>query len=164
MDASIKRINKEKLDYIAKLDETGLKNYIAILIKKYYIAYLQEDEQKCFNLWQQLNEIIYLFEDDFENLDGYINQCMVTTANNTIERLLTRESKLHQPFIVDSLANPNGFDGLAKAMDKSRRLYMLDKEDKSNIRYLHSMMKVGATIDDDMMDLINTVYDSINNK
>lgn len=160
MDSTIKKINQQKLDFITNLDEDSLKNYIKILVRKYYIAYLQDDEQKCANYWKQIHETTYIFENEFDNLDRFINQCMVTTANHTIERLLARESKLHPPYIDDDLTNPKGLSNLVKAFDDSRKRYQMDKKNKLYITSLHDMMVVGGIIDENMVELVDNIYNS----
>ena len=160
MDSTIRKVNQQKIDYITNLDESGLKNYINILVRKYYIAYLQDDEQKCANYWKQIHETTQIFENEFDNLDRYINQCMVTTANHTIERLLARESKLHPPYMDDDLTNPKGLSNLTKAFQNGRKKFHKDNENKKHIASLHDMMVVGATIDENMVELVDNIYNS----
>ena len=160
---SLKKLNQEKLQYIANLSEDGVAMLIDGTVKKYYHAYVSGDEIKFNNAWNSLKEIIYIFQDEYDNIYDCINFCMVKYSNLIVKNSLKRDFELYAPVDVDFSKDSNAWNSLASMIKNSMDL-RIDGVDKVNLRNLKRMCVIGETIDEDMVELVNALCDSFNIK
>lgn len=162
MVESLKTINQDKLEIIANLSTDGVMNLIDNIVKKYYLAYVENDLDKCNSTLMFIHDVVYMFEDDVDLLEQYVNCSMLKNANIIIGALFERDVDLN-PFVEVSVESHDGFNGLAESIRNSLQM-KIDKVDKVNIKNLHDMCVVGGTIDEDLVDIVNALYDSFNRK
>ena len=154
-----KKLNQEKLQAIANLSEDGVAILIDGTVRKYYHAYVNGDETKFNNAWNSLKEIIYMFQDDYDNIHDYINFCMVKYSNLIVKNSLKRDFELYAPFDVNFSNDSNAWNSFAAMIRNSMDL-RIDGVDKVNLRNLKSMCVIGETVDEDMVELVNALCDS----
>lgn len=156
---SLKSLNQEKLQIIANLSEDGVAMLIDGTVRKYYHAYVSNDETNFANAWNSLKEIIFMFQDEYPNIYAYINYCMVLYSNLIVKNSFKRDFELKAPFDVDFSNDANAWNGLA-TMIKNSMATRIDGVDKANLRNLKSMCVAGATVDEDMVELVDALCDS----
>lgn len=159
---SLKSINQDKLEVIANLSIKGVMNLIDNIVKKYYLAYINNDADKCKSTLSFIHDIVYMFEDDVDLLEQYVNYCMLNNANFIVATLFERDIELN-PFVEVEVQSNDGFNGLKHAIRDSLNM-KIDNVDKVNIKYLHDRCVVGGTIDEDILDSVTALYDSFNSK
>lgn len=160
---SLKKLNQEKLQVIANLSEDSLAMLIDGTVRKYYLAYVNGDETNFNNAWNSLKEIIFMFQDEFDNIYVYINYCMVKYSNLIVKNSFKRDFELYAPFDVDFSNGSNSWNGLASMIRNTMDL-RIDGADKVNLRNLKDMCVVGATVDEDMVELVNALCESFSIK
>ena len=65
-----------KKDVIKNLSKDKLKQYIMYLTKKYYVSYIEGDEDTFNNTLEHLNEVSNQYGLTYVNLQGYIFFCL----------------------------------------------------------------------------------------
>ncbi|MBR2651743.1 hypothetical protein IKD48_03050 [bacterium] len=155
---SLNKINQEKLEVIAKLDENGVAMLIERTVKKYYHAYVYGDELKFNKAWNSLKEIIEMFEDDYLTIYDFINYCMCKYSNLIVENAIKRDFELYNPFHVE-FQNDMYANTLSASIKRSLDL-RIDGVDKHNLRTLKEMCVAGETIDEDMVKLVDALCES----
>lgn len=159
---SYKKLNQEKMQLISNLSENGVAKLIDGTVKKYFNAYLNNDENNFNNTWIALKEIIVMFEDDYQTIYDYINYCMCKYAIMIVENTIKRDVELYAPFGVEfgSDMNMNSFSASVKRSLALR----VDGTDKLNLRNLKDMCVVGVTVDEDIVELVDALCESFNVK
>ena len=155
---SLNKINQEKLEIIANLDEDGLAKLIERTVKKYYHAYVSGDEIKFNKTWNSLKEIIEMFEDDYLTIYDFINYCMCKYSNLIVETTIKRDFGLYAPFHVE-FQNDINANTLSASIKRSLDL-RIDGVDKHNIRILKEKCVAGETVDEDMVKLVDALCES----
>ena len=155
---SLNKLNQEKLEVIANLDEDGVAKLIDGTVRKYFHAYVNNDEIKVNKTWNSLKEIIAMFEDDYMTIYDYINYCMCKYSFLIVENTFKRDFKLYAPFEVE-FKNDMYANTLSASIKRSLDL-RIDGVDKANLRNLKDACVVGATVDEDMVELVNALCES----
>lgn len=155
---SYKRLEQEKLQIIADLSDDGVAKLIDSTIKKYYQAYIDGDKSKFNNAWFTLKEVIVMFEDEYHGLYEYINHCMCKYANLVIESGFKRDFELYAPFGVEFKSNAN-FNNLSASIKRSIAV-KIDSVDRINIKNLHDLVSSDESVNEDIVELVNALYDS----
>lgn len=156
------QIKQDELNVIANLSEDGLMHMLDKLSKKYYKAFMDNDVAKCKSTIAFINDIVYMFEDDMMYLPQYINSCMLKNANFILKTIYKSDYDLEyfDEVEVESLV---GLNSLSSSIRRSLKM-KIDNVDKVNIKNLHDMCVVGETVDENMVELVNALYDSFNSK
>ena len=162
MVESLNKINQDKLEIIANLSITGVMNLIDNMVKKYYLAYVDNDADKCKSTFAFIHDVVYMFEDDVDLLEQYVNYSMLNNANFIVATLFERDMELN-PFVEVEVQSSDGFNGLANAIKNSLNL-KIDNIDKVNIKNLHQMCNDDPTINAEIMELVDALYSSFNKK
>ena len=160
MVESFNKINQDKLDVVADLSIDGVMNLIDNMVKKYYLAYVDNDVDKCKSALTFIHDVVYMFEDDVDLLEQYVNYSMLNNANFIVATLFEREMELN-PFVEVEVQSSDGFNGLAHAIRSSLNM-KIDKVDKVNIMNLHQMCKDDPTINAEIVEIVDALYDSFN--
>ena len=162
MVESLNKINQDKLEIIANLSIDGVMNLIDNMVKKYYLAYVGNDADKCKSTLTFIHDIVYMFEDDVDLLEQYVNYSMLNNANFIVATLFERDMELN-PFVEVEVQSSDGFNGLANAIKNSLNM-KIDNIDKVNIKNLHQMCKDDPTMNAEIMELVDALYSSFNKK
>ena len=159
---SLKNIDNEKLEIISKWNKNELMVFIDKLTKRYYKAYVDNDVDKCKSTIAFIQDIVFMFEDDMVYLPQYINSCMLKNANFILRTIYKSDYDLeyYDEVEVESLV---GLNNLSSSIRRSLKM-KIDKVDKVNLKNLHDMCVVGETVDENMVELVNALYDSFNSK
>ena len=155
---SLNKLNQEKLQVIANLSEDGVAKLIDRTVSKYFQAYVSGDELKFNKTWNSLKEIIVMFEDDYITIYDYINYCMCKYAYLIVENTFKRDFELYAPFEVEFQDDMNA-NSLSASIKRSLDL-RIGRDDKVNLRNLKSVCVVGATVDEDMVEIVNALCES----
>lgn len=158
---SYEKLNQQKLEVIAKLSKPGLMQYIDKLSRKYYNAFINGDAESCNATLKDLEDIVYMFDDEMDNLHYYVNYSLLKHANIIIKTLYKTNHEL-DCFEVD-MDSINKFGNLSQSIRRSL-LLKIENVDKVNIKHLHEMCVVGGTIDENMVEIVNALYYSFNSK
>ena len=156
------QIKQDELNVIANLSEDGLMHMLDKLSKKYYKAFMDNDVDKCKSTIAFIHDIVFMFEDDVNYLPQYINSCMLKNANFILKTIYKSDYDLefYDEVEVESLV---GLNSLSSSIRRSLKM-KIDKVDKVNLKNLHDMCVVGETVDENMVELVNALYDSFNSK
>ena len=155
---SLNKLNQEKLQVVANLSEDGVAKLIDGTVKKYFHAYISGDELKFVKSWNALKELIVMFEDDYLTIYDYINYCMCKYSNLIVESVFKSDFELYAPFDVE-FKNDIYANTLSASIKRSLDL-RIDSVDKVNLRNLKDICVVGATVDEDMVELVNALCES----
>lgn len=99
------QINRDEL--ITGLDEDELKRKILMLTKSHYISYLNNDEKLYYNTVNILEFIAEIYSsvndktDYYNNINNFINYCMVLSINEILSHLIKRDLNLKEPYFTD---------------------------------------------------------------
>lgn len=154
---SLNKLNNEKLELISKFNEKELMLLIDRLAKKYYSDYLDGNDAKCKSTIGFIEDIVFMFEDDMDFLHQYINFSFLKHANIVIKTLYKNGDIF------------NGFDLEVESIDPTFSLsasirnsfkVKIDKFDKVNIKHLHDIVVNDENMDDNVVELVNALYDS----
>lgn len=162
MVESLNRINQDKLEVIANLSINGVMNLIDNVVKKYYLAYVDNDIAKCKSTLMFINDVVYMFEDDVDLLEQYVNYCMLKNANSIVATLFERDVKLN-PFVEVDVASTGAFKNLSQSIRDSLKV-KIDKVDKLNIKNLHDLCSSDETVNAEIVELVDALYYSFNKK
>ena len=154
------QIKQDELNVIANLSEDGLMHMLDKLSKKYYKAFMDNDVDKCKSTIAFIHDIVFMFEDDVNYLPQYINSCMLKNANFILKTIYKSDYDLefYDEVEVESLV---GLNSLSSSIRRSLKM-KIDKVDKVNLKNLHDMCVVGEIVDENMVELVNALYDSFN--
>ena len=100
-----------------------------------------------------------MFQDEYGSIYGYINYCMILYLNLIVKTTIKRDMELQAPFDVDFTNDSNSWNSLA-TMIKNSMATRIDSVDKVNLRNLKDMCVAGATVDEDMVELVDALCDS----
>lgn len=162
MVESLNKINQDKLEIIANLSIDGVMNLIDNMVKKYYLAYVDNNADKCKSTLTFIHDIVYMFEDDVDLLEQYVNYSMLNNANFIVATLFERDMELN-PFVEVEVQSSDGFNGLANAIKNSLNV-KIDKVDKVNIKNLHDLCASDGTVSAEIVELVDALYSSFNKK
>ena len=162
MVESLNRINQDKLEVIANLSINGVMNLIDNVVKKYYLAYVDNDVTKCKSTLMFINDVVYMFEDDVDLLEQYVNYSMLKNANSIVATLFERDVKLN-PFVEVDVASTGAFKNLSQSIRDSLKV-KIDKVDKLNIKNLHDLCSSDETVNTEIVELVDALYNSFNTK
>lgn len=162
MVESLNRINQDKLEVIANLSINGVMNLIDNVVKKYYLAYVDNDIAKCKSTLMFINDVVYMFEDDVDLLEQYVNYSMLKNANSIVATLFERDVKLN-PFVEVDVASTGAFKNLSQSIRDSLKV-KIDKVDKLNIKNLHDLCSSDETVNAEIVELVDALYYSFNKK
>ena len=158
---SLKKVNDAKLDYIESLSETGLEQLLNTLIKKYYQAYLDNDVDKLQSTLSFIEDIELIVEDKGFDFGNYINYCLLCNAIFIIKTIFKQNVEL-KPYYDATIKKQSALDGLTNAFHSNKRSFV-NGADKVRIKDLHEMCKHDPTINEDIMQLVDAIYDSFAN-
>ena len=162
MVESLNRINQDKLEVISNLSIDGVMNLIDNMVRKYYLAYVDNDVDKCKSTLKFIHDIVYMFEDDVDLLEQYVNYSMLNNANFIITTLFERDMELN-PFVEVNVASTDGFNDLSQSIRNSLKM-KIDKVDKLNIKNLHDLCSSDGTVSAEIVELVDELYSSFNKK
>ena len=102
-----------KKDVIKNLSKDKLKSYIFNLTKKYYMSYIEGDEETFNNTLELLNDVIDEYSLTYVNLQGFVFYCMYLNANVIMMKASSNNSfELTNLFTYDLLEDDNYEDDL----------------------------------------------------
>lgn len=154
---SLNKLNNEKLELISKFNENELMLLIDGLAKKYYSDYVDGNISKCKSTIRFIEDIIFMFEDDMDFLHQYINYSFLKHANLIIKTLYKNDDVFNGYDLKLESINPTF--SLSASIRNSFKV-KIDKFDKVNIKNLHDIVANDETIDDNVVELVNALYDS----
>lgn len=154
---SLNKLNNEKLDVISKFNEQELMVLIDSLSKKYYSDYIDGNINKCKSTIALMNDVIFMFEDDMKFLHQYINFSFLKHANFIIKTIYKHDD-VFNGFEMD-VESINPTYSLSASIRKSFKV-KIDKVDKVNIKHLHDLVVNDENMDDNVVELVNALYDS----
>lgn len=70
-----------KKDVLKNLSKDKLKQYIFHLTKKYYVSYIEDDEETFNNTLEHLQDVLDEYRLTYVNLQGFIFFCLYLNAN-----------------------------------------------------------------------------------
>lgn len=127
------------------------------LAKKYYSDYVDGNDAKCKSTIKFIEDIVFMFEDDMDFLHQYINFSFLKHANIVIKTLYKHDDVFNGfDFEVETI-NPSY--SLSASIRNSFKV-KIDKFDKINIKHLHDIVANDENIDDNVVELVNALYDS----
>ena len=156
------KINQDKLEMIANLSINGVMNLIDNIVKKYYLAYVDNDVAKYNSTLNFINDVVYMFEDDVDLLEQYVNYSMLKNANFIVATLFERDMKLN-PFVEVDVASTGAFKDLSQSIRDSLKV-KIDKVDKVNIKNLHGLCASDESVSAEIVELVDALYYSFNKK
>lgn len=102
-----------KKDVIKNLSKDKLKKYIFNLTKKYYMSFIEGDEEAFNNTLELLNEVLNEYRLTYVNLQGFIFFCLYLNANVIMMKASSNDMfELTNPFTYDLLEDDNYEDDL----------------------------------------------------
>ena len=100
-------------DVLKILSKDKLKSYIFNLTKKYYMSYIEGDEETFNNTLELLNDVIDEYSLTYVNLQGFVFYCMYLNANVIMMKASSNNSfELTNLFTYDLLEDDNYEDDL----------------------------------------------------
>ena len=113
MMSSMSALDGIKKDVISNLSKDKLKSYIFNLTKKYYMSYIEGDEETFNNTLELLNDVIDEYSLTYVNLQGFVFYCMYLNANVIMMKASSNNSfELTNLFTYDLLEDDNYEDDL----------------------------------------------------
>lgn len=111
MNKTINVLQKEyeegKVDIIANMDAEEIEHHIMALTNRYYVSYLNNDEEEHKSILKTLDLITdeyksnsYFNDMDEDDINNYINYCMILSINNLLNDLMNRNFNLKLPDAV----------------------------------------------------------------
>ena len=155
---SLKNINQEKLEIISKFNEKELMLLINNLSKKYYSHYVDGDIDKCKSTIAFIEDVVFMFEDDMKFIYEFVNYSLLKHANIVIKTLYRNNDYDLECYDVD-IEKVNPMYSLNASIRNSMKL-KIDNVDKVNIKNLHDIVANDESIDDNVVVLVNALYDS----
>jgi len=91
-----------KKELLSNLGKDNLKQYIFYLTKKYYVSYLEGDEETFKTNLDLLNDIILRYNEQYMDLQGFVFYCFFLNANAILSKQgASNEFALANPFKCD---------------------------------------------------------------
>ena len=81
-----------KKDVMKNLSKDKLKTYIFNLTKKYYMSFIEGDEETFNNTLELLHDVIDEYSLTYVNLEGFVFFCMHLTANIIMTKASSNDS------------------------------------------------------------------------
>lgn len=102
-----------KNDVIKNLSKDKLKQYIMYLTKKYYLSFIEGDEETFNNTLEHLLEVISEYKLIYVNLQGFVSYCLYLNANEIMMKASSNNSfELVNVFNYDLFEDENFEDDL----------------------------------------------------
>lgn len=106
-----RRVDDEKQDMIANMDEAALMNFIHESCRNYYVDFMNDDI-KDFNATVSILDYIKN-NVEYDNVGNFINYSMIIAVNSLLNNLMDRKMDLILPDVVDLTAEGNKKDNEA---------------------------------------------------
>jgi len=159
---SLKNVSDTKHDYIANLSEQGLEQLLQGLSRKYYQAYVNGDVDRVQSTLSFIKDVEMIVEDKQIAFDVFVNYCMLCNANFIIKTLFKNDIEL-KPYGDLSLRTNTAVDNLTSAFKRNKYAF-IDGSDRINIKNLYGMCVADESLDGDIMELVETIYNSFIDK
>lgn len=102
-----------KKDVMKNLSKDKLKSYIFNLTKKYYMSFIEDDEETFNNTLELLHDVIDEYSLTYVNLQGFVFYCLHLNANIIMTKASSNNSfELKNIFNYDLLEDDNFEDDL----------------------------------------------------
>ena len=154
---NINKLRSELEKIMLELNEEDIEKYIKSLCFSYYKSIMKRDCKELEKTCESFKVLIYTFMDRFPQIERYINYCLVITSNQVLSHVFEIDCNLWTPEGL-SISSNNDLSSLTRVFEKSKKQY-ISIEDMSNISKLKSMIENDETDKDEMLSLINKVYE-----
>lgn len=135
--SNIKKLENKYHEILANLSEEELKQYIQVLARNYYISFLINDKELHNNTIKQLEETISVFKVNYNELNNYINFCLLNAINKILNERLSSGITLEViATSEEDFFSAQPFKSLIDSLNESRKLYFNDVEAKRRIEEL----------------------------
>ena len=98
-----RRVDDEKQDMIANMDEAALKDFIHESCRNYYVDFMN-DNVNDFNATVSILEYIKK-NAEYDNIRNFINYSMIIAINTILNNLMDRKMDLIMPDVVELTAD-----------------------------------------------------------
>lgn len=155
---SIDKLRCELEKIMRDLNEEDIEKYVKALCFSYYKSIMQKDCKELEKTCESLKMLIYVYLARFPQIETYINYCLVTSANMIMSQVFEIDCKMWKPEEI-SLSSHNEMASLTRVFERSRKQFV-SLEDMSNISKLKSLIENDEKDNDEMLSLINKLYDN----
>ena len=159
---SLKNIENIKYEYVEQLSENGLAQLLDSLTKKYYQAFLDGDADKMNSTIDFIKDVELIVEDKLFEFGDYVNYLMLCNAFAIISIVFKNGLDL-KPYMDATLDKNDNIKSFAKSFERNRYAFITGN-DRINIKNLYGMCKADESLNDGIMDIVETLYCSFIDK
>lgn len=154
---SIEKLRNELENVMSELNEEDIEKYINSLCFTYYKALMKKDCKELEKVCESFKFLIYNYMARFPQIETYITYCLVNSSNKIMSQVFEIDCNLWKPRET-SLSSGN-WSSLTRVFDLSRHKF-ISFENMHNIAKLKSLIENDEKDNDEMLDLIQNIYDS----
>ena len=118
---SVDSVAKQSKQLIYELTASELKQLLMDLVKKYYLAYINNDADGMESIKNKINEVLVVYDDATE-IKQYFNYCIGVNTNIIIKSILKKDGELLEPFRTGCDAE---FKSLHERMQKNIEYFII---------------------------------------
>lgn len=124
------QLEKMRKEMISKFSKDELKQYINQLARRYYTSFINTDSESHNSIDNDFYSIISMFEDTYPNIKCYINQCLLKSANDLLQKSFQRNFTLQcfNDIDIDEEKSDVTINLLEKVKQKRKELNDLNNE------------------------------------